>query len=153
MTVTLGRLSANVQLVDPATGLPTRQGASFWNNFATAIEQNISTLIAQETELANQAAALTAQAAALAAQVAVINNILAGSTSVALVTSANEWTAPQKFDVEPNSVSGYEVATIQVVGAQQPTIAALAGAATLAQVITAYNTLLASIKAHGLVAP
>lgn len=148
MTVQLPRLNQLVQLVDPATGKATVQGSNFWNQFAIAIETNIAELIAQE-------AALAAQETALAAQVASLNAVLAGTTAVPLKSTANEWAAQQTDDLAPIAPA-YKtgIATpIQVVGLQQPSIAALAGAATLPQTVTAYNTLLAALKVHGLIAP
>lgn len=127
MTVTLPRLTVLVQFVDPATGKPTRQGSSFWNSVAVEIEKNLQAIIDQEDAL----------------------NVLGFDLSTRIDDIINGTTP---FTGDPNA-PGYQVAGIQVVGAQRPTIAALSGTATLGQVITAYNTLLASLKTHGLIAP
>lgn len=132
MSVTLARLAAGRSIVD-AKGAPAAALTQFWHNVCNLLES---------------------QQAQLDAQQKTINQILAGSTAVALITQANEWAEQQTFDVEPIA-PGYKTGSPahQVVGTQGASIAALAGAATLAQVITAYNTLLAEIKAHGLILP
>jgi hypothetical protein len=147
--INLPRLNAQTVMYGQ-DGKPTQQGQTIWNTLCDQIESNLADLQAQETALAAAVANITAAQTALA-------GIIAGTTKTSPDTTvAYTWTAQQTYSVEPVSATGYKVGAptpIQVVGAQQPAIATLAGAATLPQAVTAINTILAMLRVHGLIAP
>lgn len=139
MSVTLPRLS---QLVDLGQGQPSAQFMTLWDQLCGTIESNLDAIATTDTSLA--------------LQIIQLQGVINGTTpTVPDVTKPYEWTAQQTYDLAPIA-PGYKVGLvtpIQVVGAQQPAIANLAGAATLPQAVTAINTILAMLRVHGLIAP
>lgn len=149
MAINLPRLNFNVVMFDTATGKPTQQGQTVWNELCDQIEGAVTDIETVVTQLAVAVASITANTAA-------ITNITNGTTKTSPDTTvAYTWTAQQTDDLAPIAPA-YKVGLvtpIQVVGPQQPAIANLAGAATLPQAVTAINTLLAMLRVHGLIAP